>query len=105
MKSPSETEEVIRSHSIDRLVKHKTSFTFLINFELWIGDIVAKNPLFVLITGDFNDRSSNWWKDELSTSEGTQIDSLTTSDGLTKIGSNPTHVLPNSPSCIDKLMN
>ena len=44
---------------------------FLINFEQLIGDfIIAKNPLFVLITGDFNVRSSNWWKNDLSTSEG-----------------------------------
>ena len=35
---------------------------FLISFEKLIGDIIAKNPLFVLITGDFNARSTNWWK-------------------------------------------
>ena len=41
------------SHSIDHLVKHKMSLTFfLISFEQLIGDIIAKNPLFVLITGD-----------------------------------------------------
>ena len=43
---------------------------FLINLEQSIGDIIVKNPLFVLITGDFNVRSSNWWKNDLSTSEG-----------------------------------
>ena len=46
---------------------------FLINFEQLISDIVRKNPLLVLITGDFNVRSSNWWKNDLSTSEGTQV--------------------------------
>ena len=63
------------SHSIDRLVKHEMSliFFFLINFEQLISDIVSKNPLLVLITGDFNVRSSNWWKNDLSTSEGTQV--------------------------------
>ena len=66
-----------------------------------IGDLVAKNPLFVLITGDFNVRSSNWWKNDLSTSEGIQVDSLTTSYGLSQIISDPTHILPNSSSCID----
>ena len=53
------------SHSIDRLVN------FLINFEQLISDIITNNPLFVLITGDFNVRSSNWWKNDLSTTEGT----------------------------------
>ena len=52
------------------------------SFEQLIGDIIAKNTLFVLITGDFNVRSTNWWKNDLSTSEGTQVDSLTISYGL-----------------------
>ena len=74
---------------------------FLVSFEQLIGDIIAKNPLFVLITGDFNVRLTNWWKNDLSTSEGTQVDSLTTSYGLSQIISDPTHILPNSSSCID----
>ena len=42
---------------------------FLISFEQLIGDDnIAKNPLFVLITGDFNVRSTNWWKNDLCTS-------------------------------------
>ena len=57
--------------------------------------------MFVLITGDFNVRSTNWWKNNLSTSEGTQVDSLTTSYGLSQIISDPTHILPNSSYCID----
>ena len=71
------------------------------SFEQLIGDIIAKNPLFVLITSDFNVRSINWWKNDLSTSEGTQVDSLTASYGLSQIISDPTHILPNLSSCID----
>ena len=74
---------------------------FLVSFEQLNGDIIAKNPLFVLIAGDFNVRSTNWWENDLSTSEGTQVDSLTTSYGLSQIISDPTHILPNSSSCID----
>ena len=32
---------------------------FLISFEQLIGDIIVTNPLFVLITGDFDVRSTN----------------------------------------------
>ena len=71
------------------------------SFEQLIGDIIAKNPLFVLITSDFNVRSINWWKNDLSTSEGTQVDSLTAFYGLSQIISDPTHILPNLSSCID----
>ena len=74
---------------------------FLISFEQLIGGIIAKNPLFVLITGDVNVRSTNWWKNDLSTSEGAQVDSPSTSYGLSQIISDPTHILPNSSSCID----
>ena len=74
---------------------------FLISFEQLIGDIIAQKPLFVLITGDFNVRSTNWWKNDLPTSEGTQVDSLTTSYGLSQVISDRTHILPNSSSCID----
>ena len=73
----------------------------MINFEQLISGIITKNPLFVLITGDFNVRSSNWWKNDLFTSGGTQVYSLTTSYGLSQIISDPTHILPNSSSCID----
>ena len=72
------------------------------NFEQLIGDLIAKDPLFVLITGDLNVRKTNWWwKNDLSTSEGTQVDLLTTSYGLSQIISDPTHILPNSYSCND----
>ena len=90
------------SYSIYHLVKHKISLTFFrINSEESFGDIIAKNPLFVLITGAFNVRSTNWWKNNLSTSEGTQVDSFTTSYGLSQSISDLTHILPNSSSCID----
>ena len=102
MKCPIKVKENMWSYSIYHLVKHKISLTFFrINFEESFGDIIAKNPLFVLITGAFNVRSTNWWKNNLSTSEGTQVDSFTTSYGLSQSISDLTHILPNSSSCID----
>ena len=63
-------------HNIQNVIKNKKGYVislyrlpsqtknefdmFLINFEQLIGDIIAKNSLFV-ITGDFNVRSTNWW--------------------------------------------
>ena len=55
-RSPSETQDEFR-------------FFFLINFEQLINYIIANNLLFVLITGDFNVRSTYRWKNDLSTSE------------------------------------
>ena len=75
--------------------------SFLIGFEQLIGENIAKNPLLVLIADNVNVGSSNWWKNDLSTSGGTQVDSLTTSCGLSQIISNPTDILPHSSSYID----
>ena len=66
---------------------------FLISFEQMIGAIFAEKS-FVQI-------KTNWWKNDLSTAGGTQVDSLTTSYGLSQIISDPTHILPNSSSCFD----
>ena len=74
---------------------------FLINFEQLIDYITAKTLLLVLIIGGFNFRLTNWWRNDLSTSEGTQVDLLTTSNGLSQIISDSNHILPNSNSCID----
>ena len=57
--------------------------------------MIAKNPMVVLITGDFNVRSTNWWKNDNCTSEGIKAYLLTTPYGLIQIISDPTHILPN----------
>ena len=54
---------------------------------------------FTVILGDFNARSQSWWSDDMTSYEGSHIDSL--SYGFHKLISDPTHLLPNSFSCID----
>ena len=43
---------------------------FLLNFEQLISDRMSQNPHFILVTGDFNVRSSSRWKNDLTTSKG-----------------------------------
>ena len=62
---------------------------------------MSQNPHFILATGDFNVRSSSWWKNDLTTSEGNQVDAITLSYGLSQLICKPTHILPNSSLCID----
>ena len=66
-----------------------------------LGNIHSFNPDFSIILGDFNDRSNNWWAGDTQTSEGSRIDSLTTSYGFRQLVSEPTYILKNSSSCID----
>ena len=56
---------------------------------------------FTVILGDFNARSQSWWSDDITSFEGSHIDSLTTTYGFHQLISDPTHLLPNSSSCID----
>ena len=62
--------------------------------------MIRQNSTFLLVTGDFNARSSSWWKNDWVTREGKDIESLTCSYGLRQLISDPTHILKNSSSCI-----
>ena len=62
---------------------------------------MSKNPHFILVTGDFNVRSSSWWKNDLTTSEGNQLDATNSSYGLRQVICKPIYILPSWSSCID----
>ena len=57
-------------------------------------------PHLLLITGDFNARSSSWWSGYVDKIEGTQLESITSFHGLHQIINEPTHILPSSSSCV-----
>ena len=76
--------------------------SFMRDFEHIISSINnPNNPSLILIVGDFNARLSSWKADDPDTFEGIEIGNLTSSYGLVQIISDPTHILPNSSSCID----
>ena len=64
---------------------------------------MSQNPNFILVIGDFNVRSSSWWKNDLTTIEGNQINSITSSYDLNQLICEPTHIFPSSSSCIDQI--
>ena len=74
---------------------------FLSNFDKLLNHIKQFRPSFTIILGDFNARSKSWWPEDVTSHEGTHIESLTTMHGLQQLISDPTHLLPNSSSCID----
>ena len=63
--------------------------------------VKQSQPSFTIILGGFDARSKSWWADDITSPEGTDIDSLTTVHGLQQLMSEPIHLLPNSLSCID----
>ena len=72
------------------------------NFRNLHAKIKAENAFTIFFTGDFNTYFQFWWPDGDSTPEGTEIEHLLTSLGLSQIISEPTSCEPNiDPSCID----
>ena len=74
---------------------------FTLNFELLLSKIHAENPFCVVITGDFNCRSTQWWAKDIENSEGKEFEPLTSDLGLHQLISEPTHLMGDSKSCID----
>ena len=76
-------------------------YDLLFSLDQLLSKMISQNPIFLLVTGDFNARNSSWWKNDCLTREGNEIESLTYSYGLTQLITDPTHILQNSFSCID----
>ena len=55
----------------------------------------AENPLSVMITGDFNCRSSQWWENDLVNEEGKIFEPFTSDLGLHQLISDISWITPN----------
>ena len=74
---------------------------FAINFELNLDKIANKNPYLIVILGDFNAKSSNWYKHDTTIYEGSKINAITSQFGLKQLIQETPHSLNDSSSCID----
>ena len=72
-----------------------------IAFEKLLTCLNSIKPHMLLVTGDFNVRSSSWWSDDIEKIEGTRLESITSYYGLYQITNESTHILSSSSSCID----
>ena len=63
--------------------------------------MISQDPIFLLVTGDFNARSSSWWKNDCVTRECDEIESITCYYVLSQLISDPTHIFRNYSSCIE----
>ena len=74
---------------------------FLSDFDELLSKTASTNSLFTIILGDFNARSSFWWKEDETTTEGTHLEALTSLHNFHQLLSEPTHLQPHSNSCIN----
>ena len=71
------------------------------NLERNLDRLFQNNPFLVVVIGDFNVKSSNWYYHDKSSSEGNAVDTITKQYGLHQVIKEPTHILDNSSTCID----
>ena len=55
----------------------------------------------IVILGEFNAISSNWYKHDKTSYEGSKIEAITSQFGLKQLIQEPTHILSNLSSYID----
>ena len=55
----------------------------------------------IVVLGDFNAKSSNWYKYDKTTYEGSKNEAITSQFELKQLIQEPTHILSNSTSCND----
>ena len=75
--------------------------TFGDNFELTLDLIINKNPFLIVALGDFNAKTTNWYKNDINSYEDLEIDTITSQFGLQQIINEPTYLTSNSSSCTD----
>ena len=75
--------------------------TFADNFEITLELLAQINSLLLTVIDDFNAKSSNWNNKDKTSYEGNAIENVTSQLGLHQTINEPTHILPNSSSCID----
>ena len=78
--------------------------SFLRSLERLLSDIKKSKPFLSVITGDFNAKSSYWWSEDINTSEGLKLLSLTSTDGVSQLINEPTHLQTSNSSCIDLIL-
>ena len=74
---------------------------FMNKFELMLSNMSAEEPYAIVIMGDFNCRSPQWWENDIENYEGKQFEPLVSDLGLHQLISGPTHIIGDSKSCID----
>ena len=75
--------------------------SFLKNFELALNKTHEDNLFMISVLGDFNAKSNNWCKNDITPHEGSMIDAVTSNYRLHQLIQEPTHMLYLSSSCIN----
>ena len=77
---------------------------FLTNFERLLKHVKQLKSPFLVILGDLNVQTKSICLDDITTYEGSKMDSLLIIHGLHQLISQPTHLLPTSSACVHLIL-
>ena len=77
-----------------------TSETFADNLELTLNTLINNNPFLIVAIGDFNAKTTNWYKNDTTSYKGLKIDTITCQFGLQQLINDPTHLTAHSCNLI-----
>ena len=88
------------------VIYHSPSQNKLLNLLLpnsgkLLSGISKREPSLSVITGDFNAGSSSWWPEDINTTVGSKLFSLTSSSVFPRLINELTHIQTSRSSCID----
>ena len=65
---------------------------FCDNFELTLAALLAANPFLIIVIGDFDAKSDNWYTGDTKSFEGYKVETITSKLGLQQIINEPTQI-------------
>ena len=69
-----------------------------------IGKIKDRKPHCIILTGDFNCRSRQWWPNDVDSQEGIALNEFVESNDLAQLTDQPTNIEPRGISCVDLII-
>ena len=78
--------------------------TFIGNLQQTLDRMKTEHPHCVILTGDFNCRSSIWWIGDVEQPEGTALEELIETNSLYQLIEEPTNICNKGNSCIDLII-
>ena len=86
---------------------HQTSEEFdlfLDRLQLTVVRIKSLKPHCIVITGDINCRTKQWWPGDIELPEGSALDEFIESNNLSQLIDQPTNIRTTGMSCIDLII-
>ena len=69
-----------------------------------LNKLKGENPQCVILTGDFNRRSSQWWTEDIEQPRGAALEELIETNGLYQLINEPTNIRNGGMSCSDLII-